>query len=548
MNLVDFIKYYNDSGCLSYIINGFEKSQWVDLNTGIFRLVRAIIDTNTGGYNKVYKQLQSGITVELREPTVKKISYCTEFDQMLANLLGMLGWEFSSFIMMLLGIRHITAREIEAILKCNTYKDIARQIKFIHNLYTYPVVVDEQFYTYLNNRKADTTTHSLMFVGGGVSAASTINTYNNNTTSSEINYFSAVQYSTLDKVFDDILKQISNYETANNEIAFEINREEWYSIMYMLLKYTTFDEYNVDNIDQLIMNNRKMWKDTPFVKLFQLSMMETVSDAPYEMQSYYKPWLTYCQKLNIRIDTYQTALQSYFTKVYEDTCAVCTGEHNVDGIKLNITSSLITQLSDIAFNLCVGIGKFLSELQNINALFGHSIRIQFMHVYQAALYMLPRYCVIPDRQKCMLHYLLLSNKVLIDVTKLIVEGKTAGTYDDAESVSSVTTITDGEPKRNNKAGDVVDGIIDEGAAGAISNTVKPKRGARSRGGRRKQSEKTTATNNPTTSLYQQFQQINNEQVHTESIKENDIIIPPSTPTYDNIFNKFDEYAFTTSLT
>lgn len=399
MNLVEFIQYHQSTDTLGYIMNGFEQSEFVDNNLRAYELVRAIIDANTHGSSTVLSQVQSGGLGKLLPAQVKKISYCTEFNQMLSNLVGLLGWEFSKALMLHTGIGQIVNAEVELIRTSKNYDEIIKHIKLVRNAYGYPNTVDGQFYEWLNGRKADLATHSLMFSGPPQEIPE-----------NSLSYYDAVQTSSVDKVFDDLIRQVMNYRAAKNEIAFNTNCEDWYSIMHMLVSLTRFGTYTIDNIDELLMNYKPIGYEGSFIKAFEVSMKESQADAPYVAQENFHPWLNYCKTLNIRVEDYIAAYQGYFVKIYNDTLDFVA--EDPPGLNVEITDELLEQLGNVTCNLLVGLGRYICAAEQISATLGKSVRIQFIHVYEGVANLLPRMFNLTFKQQVVLHYVLLGGKLL----------------------------------------------------------------------------------------------------------------------------------------
>ena len=140
MDLKQFIQTHKNNGTLDSIIDGFEKSSFVEPNSDTSVLIKSIlsvlISDEDGDKQKIYNQLQSGGLANAKSGKTeisKKQSFCTEFNQMVINILGLLGSEFSKYLFVLMGAKHMIAQEINAIAESQDYNSILKHIINIKN-------------------------------------------------------------------------------------------------------------------------------------------------------------------------------------------------------------------------------------------------------------------------------------------------------------------------------------------------------------------------------------------------------------------------------
>ena len=91
MDLRQFILYHKSNNSLETIVDGFEKSTFVESQSDISALVKLMISAfaaDDSSKSKAYNQLQSGGiagTKPNKTESSKKQSFCTEFNQMILN-------------------------------------------------------------------------------------------------------------------------------------------------------------------------------------------------------------------------------------------------------------------------------------------------------------------------------------------------------------------------------------------------------------------------------------------------------------------------------
>ena len=83
--------------------NAFERSAFVPTSDEIGSLTREILNKLTPNSSGLqYKLTLSGAIAEEKK-SEKKQSFCSEFNQMMKNIIGLLGFEFSKFLQIHMG-------------------------------------------------------------------------------------------------------------------------------------------------------------------------------------------------------------------------------------------------------------------------------------------------------------------------------------------------------------------------------------------------------------------------------------------------------------
>lgn len=418
MDLKQFILIHEKNGTLDYVSGGFQKSQYVENSNDTANLIKLILNKliSDNDKQKIYNQLQSGglanhITQNKNEVS-KKQSFCTEFNLMVSNIIGLLGFEFSKYLFVLFGAKHFIRKLVEDLKYANSYDDIDMIVRYIKNLInlgsekangSLPIKIDDEF-----------------------SLDDYINTpgYQEET----IDYFSASNQLTTEEIlFEWMLKDIKMHIKSENIVTFGEDKARWYDILSDMIDHLKLGTYVINDVNDLIINLGKFntCYDKSFIKMFEILYTESFADIPYEFWSSYKPHVIYIEKelkLDVKCGKYISNFSKYFHKIYDDTLkSSIDALGNDDVLKINVTDSMYELLSDITLNLFLNISRKISNNQLIYAYFGKSTRIQFIQVFQALMDCAPRMHIFSPSQRAMMHYILLGNKVLSDSIKLVKE-------------------------------------------------------------------------------------------------------------------------------
>lgn len=425
MNLKHFILLHKNNETLESIADGFEKSAFVEPNSDTSTLVKIIlsrlISNEEGDKQKIYNQLQSGGLANVKSnknEIRKKQSFCTEFNQMIINILGLLGSEFSKYLIVLFGAKQMIKREIQSISEAQNYDAILKHVINIKNFinlgdfddyakldetFEPPIDIQEEFYDKYCQPIASSSNE-------------------------EQNYYQLeVKTNRKILVFNQLINEIKQLIKSENVLSFEDDRDEWCAMLNELLDNMILKTYYVNNIDELCLNLGP-WNicyDKSFLKMFEILYKESFADIPYELWSSYKPHIRYIEnelKLDIKCSKYLTSFNKYYHKIYDETLkSVCEKLNPVNGdiLNISITDEMYELLSDVTFNLFVNISKKIANNQLTYAYFGKSTRIQFIQMFQALMDCSPRLYLFTESQRMVLHYILLSKKVIKESIQII---------------------------------------------------------------------------------------------------------------------------------
>lgn len=416
MNLVEFIQQHQNAHTINYIKSGFQKSLFASNITELSTLMKLILNTllSDSDRQKIFNQLQSGglptnivIPTKVNE-TCKKQSFCTEFSIMISNIVGLLGFEFSKYTMFLFGIKHFMKQMIIELSNCTTYAEIGACVNKIRNIFllgrtgnenmSSPIMLDSEF---------DYTKYATIMSSNGKNDIS-------------INYFAANSDERQeDIIFNWIMKNIQTHVKNDNIITFNDDKALFINIITDMIDHVKMDTYNVNDVNDLIINLGKynVCYDKSFIKMFDILYKEGFSDIPTEMRTNWKPHVIYIEndlKLDVNVNKYLLIINKYFHDKYDGTLKCIMEVMPDDYMPINISDGVFEMLSDITLNLLVNMCRKIYNNQLIYGYFGKSTRIQFIQVFQAFMDCVPRYYTLTKSQRTVVHYILLSDKILED--------------------------------------------------------------------------------------------------------------------------------------
>ena len=337
---------------------------------------------------------------------------------MIINILGLLGSEFSKYLIVLFGAKQMIKREIQSISEAQNYETILKHVINIKNFinlgdfddyakldetFEPPIDIREEFYDKYCQPIASSSNE-------------------------EQNYYQ-LEVKTNRKllVFNQLINEIKQLIKSENVLSFEDDRDEWCAMLNELLDNMILKTYYVNNIDELCLSLGP-WNicyDKSFLKMFEILYKESFADIPYELWSSYKPHIRYIEnelKLDIKCSKYLTSFNKYYHKIYDETLkSVCEKLNTANGdiLNISITDEMYELLSDVTFNLFVNISKKIANNQLTYAYFGKSTRIQFIQMFQALMDCSPRLYLFTESQRMVLHYILLSKKVIKESIQII---------------------------------------------------------------------------------------------------------------------------------
>ena len=427
MDLKKFIKYHEANKSLDSIVDGFEKSSFVDSTNEIPILVKQILSSpklmGDLEKQKLYNQLQSGgiaTTKAEKAETQKKQSFCTEFNQMMLNILGLIGFDFAKYLYFLFGMRQILIREIDYIKEARTYEDILTHLVYIRNIFSLgeanneaPFDIAEEFYTSYYDEEE----YNQLFNNS---------CYDNSKSNNQI-YIDLEVKNKKNIMFDNLIKTVKRLVKVENVLSFDEDKHEWIDMLNCIVDNLIVREYTIDCVDDLVLNlgPYNVGYDKSFIKMFDVLYDESFVQIPPEFRNNMYPHHLFIERelhLDVKLNKFVNGFNKYFHKTFDETLKSVMESLQPDEIvKLNITEEFYDRLSNMTLNLYVQICKKIANNQQVYTFVGRSTRIQFSQVLSALMDCAPRNTLFTKTQFATIYYILLSRKVMHESVKTVCE-------------------------------------------------------------------------------------------------------------------------------
>lgn len=412
MNLVEFITIHQQAGTIEYIRQGYQRSQFIGSMPELAKLMKDILSKllKDSDRQKIYNQLQSGglptnISAQSKTDTGKRQSFCAEFGIMINNIVGLLGFELSKYLMLLFGIKHFMNKILKEINTCTTYEDIGTYINYLRNIFmlgtnnaatSNPIGLNADF---------DMSRYSSI-LNGTIPVKGGINYFNMN-----------VNITPGEAIFTWMLKYIDSHIKNENVISFNEDRSMFYGIISDMIDHLSLNTYTVTDVNELIINLGRfnVCYDKSFIKMFELLYQEGFSDIPPELRRNYKPHVVYVENdldHELKCDKHLIALNKYYRDIYDNTLKCVMETMGNECLNVDIHDDVYDMLANITLNLFVCMCRKIYNNQLIYGFFGKSTRIQFIQVFQAFMDCVPRYYTLSKSQRTVVHYILLSDKII----------------------------------------------------------------------------------------------------------------------------------------
>lgn len=412
MNLVEFITIHQEAGTIEYIRQGYQRSQFISPMPELAQLMKVILSKllKDSDRQKIYNQLQSGglptnISAQSKTDTGKRQSFCAEFSIMINNIVGLLGFELSKYLMLLFGIKHFMNKILKEINTCTTYEDIGTYINYLRNIFLLGTNNTTTSNPIGLNTDFDMTKYSSI-LNGSIPIKGGVNYFNMN-----------VNITPGEAIFTWMLKYIDSHIKNENVISFNEDRSMFYGIIADMIDHLQLNTYVVTDVNELIINLGRfnVCYDKSFIKMFELLYQEGFSDIPPELRRNYKPHVVYVENdldHEIKCDKHLIALNKYFRDIYDNTLKCVMETMGNEYLTIDVSDDVYDMLANITLNLFVCMCRKIYNNQLIYGFFGKSTRIQFIQVFQAFMDCVPRYYTLSKSQRTVVHYILLSDKII----------------------------------------------------------------------------------------------------------------------------------------
>lgn len=409
MDLRNFINTHSDDGLLPLISQGFAKSEYVPNDNLLVNLVKDILSTmlQATENKKTINQLQSGgiakVSSATKQIVTKKQSYCTEFNQMINCILGLLGFEMSRNLFILYGMKHFIYAEI-AYIKSNdikSYDDLLTSVKKIKSMLS------------LGNDKVFDIVDMSSYTGDTVSLDSNISNFG---------------------ILDKLIKTIEINKKSNNISNLPNTQDSVWETLNRMMEHLHNGIYYINNIDELCvcMGDSSLCYEGSFLKLYEMMYKECFTDVPYELwyqrTNHSESSLPFVRLIKdvIKVESfsygkYAYELRKYFQTIAQNTyksIMLLTNDPKTksnwrlsDILLVELTEDFYDNIVNITLNLFIMMSKNIAISQLNTSIFGKSTRIQMMQVFNGLVDCVPRGEVLTESQREILHFVMMTGKI-----------------------------------------------------------------------------------------------------------------------------------------
>ena len=407
---MDILKVFetNDIDRKVLLSQGFQNSEFYNNNISLDTLFKDVInlfiendkclmfnkqiDYKINPQNGLIKQSTTKTT---KKTTEKNITYGSDLKIVLNNLVGLIGYEFSTSVLLLSLYPTIIRHFIEDIKTVDNYKQMLGIVNTINNAYN---------------------------------ICNLTQTNNNN----EMFYFNNDPNQYITELLTKIQLRISN----NNNVSLENDKEECYQTLLSHFENTVFDTLYIKSIDNLCVEfgKYKPCYDNYFMKMWELLLKETYADM-YEFDNIYPRFITdinndletielpfitlltrYAQRdvnnYNIinNINKQIVYLKQYFKNINKKT--IMSIDSNNYHINVCVQDVLYEHLAVVFINMLIIFAKNIVVLHDYTNNLGKSVKIQFIELFNGMKLTTPTLLTYSESQLMCLHYVLLTKQTL----------------------------------------------------------------------------------------------------------------------------------------
>ena len=414
---MDILKIFdtNDLDKRILLTQGFQNSEFYNNNISLDSLFKDIIQLFIDNdkcvmFNKDSKYKinpQNGLIKSINKTNNKKtseknITYGSDLKIVLNNLVGLLGYEFSTSILLLSLYPTIIQQLIEEIKTTSSYKQLQSVINTIDNAYKLCGIYNQQV---------------------------------NNTDDNIFYYNQEENNGCINEILAKIRLRISN----NNNISFEDDKQEIYDKLINMFNNTSFDSVCVRSIDNLCIEfgKYKPCYDNYFMKMWELLFKETYADV-YEYENIYPkfttninndletieiPFITLLNKYaQYNVNNYNIInninkqivyLKQYFKNITKKT--LMSIDDNNKHLNVCVQDVLYEHLSIVFINMLIVYAKNIVILHDYTNNIGKTVKLQFMELFNSFKLTTPTLLTYSESQLTCLHYIMLTKQTLDSV-------------------------------------------------------------------------------------------------------------------------------------
>lgn len=428
MNIFKIFEKANDLEKKTLLTQGFQRTDFNNSNLSLDSLFKEFIN--------LFVESDKSLIYTLRETTLKLnpqngiiktvsqnndeegktkklgdkvITFGSDLKIVLNNLVGLMGYEFGTNLLLISLYPVLLKQIIEDIPKAKNYKEIKHNINIICNMYN---IGDGKILEYNNNDTDDFN-----------------NTFNFNNIENVLN-----------NKFREIYSKIDIRIKNNNNINFDSDKQDVYNKLLSIYNNTTYNTYYIKNVDNLCieLGKFKPCYDNYFIKMWELLFKETYCDY-YEYENVYPrfeenieedkekiviPFInlinSYVNKLDKghtiinQIYKHINTLEQYFKLICKK--AMMTVNSDMDAntkiIKVVVQEVFYEHLASIFVNMLVVLAKNIvishEFINNMNKF----VKLQFIEIFNGLKFSTPALLNYSESQLMVLHYIIMTKQNL----------------------------------------------------------------------------------------------------------------------------------------
>lgn len=352
--------------------NAFERSAFVPTSDEIGSLTREILNKLTPNSSGLqYKLTLSGAIAEEKK-SEKKQSFCSEFNQMMKNIIGLLGFEFSKFLQIHMG----TFAFVKIILKDMEDAESYEELRD-YTTYIYRVLKPFSKCSYKCAKPKSASKLNTLLASDGV-----------------------------DEFFEKVLSELRQHIASKNIRGFIDNKDELISDIADFIDGILEGNKTIETVNELVfmhMGRYAVVYDDSFLKIFEVLYKSVNADNPnftdnnpatLKQFTVVEDYIDKDIKLNTKqASNYISALEHYFNDICKITQESLLEDKEIAAdvrrMNVNITYSLITLLAKISLCVLTKLALLINTKKDVLMLTAVPSRIQFAQVLEAFMCLPP---------------------------------------------------------------------------------------------------------------------------------------------------------------
>jgi hypothetical protein len=362
MNSRKFFTHFIENDKTDIIKNGFQQSQFNCSSIKISDIIKTILLKYE--YGDLGCQ-QNGMPADKSLIESKKMSYCTNFDIIIDNILGLFGYEFCKYILFKINGTILLNKYLNIIkTECNNYSSFE---EMLHNFIT---IFTSMNFKIKDQRKFEADCKQTSFY---------------------------LKHNTIliNEIFKGINKDI--FTERNNIINFNEIKNGSLEILHVIIDNVCTEKVVINTLNELIIEFGNMDVDVGYSGSFIQIATKLYENTPFTDEVLSK----YELKTKINQSYFQN-LNQWFKNMIERILKL------YPNITLIIDDGLINYLINIIVDYFIYLGHNMAILYNITLGFEKASRIHFKTIYNAIMITISKYDDYTPSQKTILHYVLLN--------------------------------------------------------------------------------------------------------------------------------------------